>query len=733
MVARLSLLIPALLLLASWLTPINAACADSVQGGEEFLSRIHKAAKSGDLTAEEALLCKFQYLFSSIKLPAEFKVHDPTPLKCGTPLLREFQEMGKGLSAESIAEVSLYLEAPSFQSVVFSPKGRFQLFFSQVGENAVPGEDVDPANGIPDYVERIGGYLDQAWESEILENGFTAPVSPGGPYPVSFQDMAAYGYTVVMDEISGATRIVLHNDFEGFPANDDSEGDRWGAAKVTAAHELKHASQYAASRWSEGGWIELDAVWAEELVFDEVNDYYNFLLGESPLRRPDLSLDSGITCSGSYEDAVFQIWLEQTWGVEAIRDFWSRRRLQPSESVITTWDQVLADRGVSFAEGWALFTAWNYGTDQRAVPGVGYDEAADYPNGLATPCEVGPPVTHSGRVDHLAAKTFRLDGFTEISECEEGDRLEIVLHGSNATSPLTLAIHITKRDGTGLQETALLDDYGHLRHLVRVPWAEIETAGVIVGNAARAGSASDFDLTFCRVGAPDRAQVTLDTWSIDVELRPTESTEYNLMLSSTVVAGESLDYTVEFFDQDPRGGDGGDSAFTTLLPWLTCESMHSNLLPGQEDELSLEFSAAGLPCGKYCGWLGIRTDGLFESGATQIANTDLVSIPVTMTIKGSGETLVAESKLLHGSYPNPFNPVTWIHFELPAATRVQVDVLDLRGSVIRRLLDGTRDAGSHRLAWNGRDDRGAPMGTGLYLARLRSGGQQFTCKMILAR
>ena len=39
------------------------------------------------------------------------------------------------------------------------------------------------------------------------------------------------------------------------------------AAAIAAAHELRHASQFAASRWREGGWVELDAVWAEEEVF----------------------------------------------------------------------------------------------------------------------------------------------------------------------------------------------------------------------------------------------------------------------------------------------------------------------------------------------------------------------------------------------------------------------------------------------------------------------------------
>ena len=54
----------------------------------------------------------------------------------------------------------------------------------------------------------------------------------------------------------------MHSDFLSFPPNEDPEGTAIGAAKVTAAHEFKHAVQFATSAWSENGlWPELDATW----------------------------------------------------------------------------------------------------------------------------------------------------------------------------------------------------------------------------------------------------------------------------------------------------------------------------------------------------------------------------------------------------------------------------------------------------------------------------------------
>ena len=74
-----------------------------------------------------------------------------------------------------------------------------------------------------------------------------------------------------------------------------------GAAKVTIAHELKHASQFTSSAWTEeAGWLEADATWAEDFVFDETDDYLRYLPYGSPVSHPDGWLPV------SYEDCLWQ-------------------------------------------------------------------------------------------------------------------------------------------------------------------------------------------------------------------------------------------------------------------------------------------------------------------------------------------------------------------------------------------------------------------------------------------
>lgn len=84
-------------------------------------------------------------------------------------------------------------------------------------------------------------------------------------------------------------------------------------------------------------------------------------------------------------------------------------------------------------------------------------------------------------------------------------------------------------------------------------------------------------------------------------------------------------------------------------------------------------------------------------------------------------------------FPNPFNPETVIGFELPASEDVTLDVLNLKGVVIRVLWDETKPSGFHRMVWDGRDFSGKQLPSGVYLARLHRQDRIQTQKMMLLR
>jgi FlgD Ig-like domain len=73
--------------------------------------------------------------------------------------------------------------------------------------------------------------------------------------------------------------------------------------------------------------------------------------------------------------------------------------------------------------------------------------------------------------------------------------------------------------------------------------------------------------------------------------------------------------------------------------------------------------------------------------------------------------------------PNPFNPSTTIFYRMPRDGEVSIEVYDLAGRRIKRLFGGFAEAGDHQLEWNGRDERGAGLATGVYLLRATAGGE----------
>jgi hypothetical protein len=109
---------------------------------------------------------------------------------------------------------------------------------------------------------------------------------------------------------------------------------------------------------------------------------------------------------------------------------------------------------------------------------------------------------------------------------------------------------------------------------------------------------------------------------------------------------------------------------------------------------------------------------------------------------GSGEsrelhrgsaTLPAREMVLEQNQPNPFNPQTSIRFYLPARGSVALHVFDVRGALVRRLATGTFDAGSHTVVWDGTDQAGRPVASGVYVYRLTSDRHSQIKKMMLLK
>jgi hypothetical protein len=88
---------------------------------------------------------------------------------------------------------------------------------------------------------------------------------------------------------------------------------------------------------------------------------------------------------------------------------------------------------------------------------------------------------------------------------------------------------------------------------------------------------------------------------------------------------------------------------------------------------------------------------------------------------------------LYQNYPNPFNPSTSIAFYLPSQERVSLVIYDVRGATVRTLVNAVRPVGKHIIRWDGMNEDGIRVGSGVYYYRLKAGKDVITKKLVVVR
>lgn len=99
----------------------------------------------------------------------------------------------------------------------------------------------------------------------------------------------------------------------------------------------------------------------------------------------------------------------------------------------------------------------------------------------------------------------------------------------------------------------------------------------------------------------------------------------------------------------------------------------------------------------------------------------------------SGDNILPRVFTVSQNHPNPFNPSTTIEFDLTKRSQVHVDIYNVLGQRVCRILDEELSAGSHRVEWNGRTDYGEQASSGVYFYRIQAEGYTATKKMLLLK
>ncbi len=368
--------------------------------GSDPLWAIEKDFRDGKLTLDQRTRLVIKAIKSPDELPREYRrpnlaLSDLPPV-CPSNVLSDIRRHWDELSKETQVEFSQALTRHPTVFTYDSPGGFFKLHYDTSGSYRVPATD-DDSNGVPDFVEKCAAYCDTTYNVHI-SHGFLPPPSDGvlggdSSFDVYFQEMGYYGYA--QPEGPGPqpwndyySYLVLNNDFLGFPPNDDPEGDQYGAAKVTCAHEFHHCVQYAYDL-GEGLWfMELDAVCWEDIIFDFSNDNYNYL--GSFFDYPEKSLMEN--SSHAYSCFPWGLYLAQRFDTSLLMAVWEGARY---DDVYHTLSDTLSGRyGWTQDSAFAEFTTWNYITSSRD-DGWHHEEALDYPLVSVGMIHTAYPVNHS--------------------------------------------------------------------------------------------------------------------------------------------------------------------------------------------------------------------------------------------------------------------------------------------------------------------------------------------------
>ncbi|MGI0016492.1 MAG: T9SS type A sorting domain-containing protein, partial [Nitrososphaera sp.] len=154
---------------------------------------------------------------------------------------------------------------------------------------------------------------------------------------------------------------------------------------------------------------------------------------------------------------------------------------------------------------------------------------------------------------------------------------------------------------------------------------------------------------------------------------------------------------------------------------------------------SWQFYHAGRPQDVYRAWSLTQTRSLsylyisvFVNDPSQNGIYRLSQALLTPVQEHPSSSLPPKFSLLQ-NYPNPFNAQTKIEFAVTKKETIALDVYNLSGEHVVSLLNGLRDIGRYSVVWNGKNSKGGDMASGIYLYRLRAGGEILIRKLLLIR
>jgi len=129
-------------------------------------------------------------------------------------------------------------------------------------------------------------------------------------------------------------------------------------------------------------------------------------------------------------------------------------------------------------------------------------------------------------------------------------------------------------------------------------------------------------------------------------------------------------------------------------------------------------------------WNVLVTDGYDSTASVNGPRSLTIDVSGLLALDGIG---LPEVFALHNNYPNPFNPVTNISYDIPEVAQVTLEIYNVSGQKVRTLAKGQHEPGRYRIQWNATNDYGYPLSSGMYIYRIHAGDFVSVKKLILMK
>ncbi len=141
-----------------------------------------------------------------------------------------------------------------------------------------------------------------------------------------------------------------------------------------------------------------------------------------------------------------------------------------------------------------------------------------------------------------------------------------------------------------------------------------------------------------------------------------------------------------------------------------------------------------IPAGIYSVTASLEGYGTVTIENVQIDSAQVRVLDIVLqAVTGNIDNTPNMTKFCLNNYPNPFNPETTISFNLLQNERVKLEIYNVKGQLIKTLINDKRNAGNHRINWDGKNNSGKMVTSGIYYSRLKTSQTTLVKKMLLIK